>query len=367
MNIIQRIYCIICNGSLQPLYRRPNYPIKLGPSVEDQAADKFHNLSFSYCESCGTVQLNELIDPEILYSENHNNTAGSSLWNTHNQEFYNFIKKSTPLPKNIMEIGGSDGTLLKKFDANDYTGYTIIDLCNDVNIEIKENVIYKKANCETEYLPESDIIIMSHVLEHLYNPRLFLENVFRNTTIHEIYISIPDMETLLNNDSYSFLHFEHTYYLCLENMKFLASICGWTVETVEKFQKHSIFLKLKRGLVEKSASCKLDYMKIKDYFLRLENRLVNIKLTEPSYCFPGGHFGQLLYYYLDEESRKNIIHFVDNDVTKQGKRIYGTDKYMVGIRELKENKTCVIANTPYSEEIINMILQNYSVICITKI
>jgi hypothetical protein len=182
-----------------------------------------------------------------------------------------------------------------------------------------------------------------------------------------MYISFPNIEQLIKTGGTNSLNFEHTYYVCLENMKFLASICGWTVETVEKFQKHSVFLKLKRGLVEKSGSCNLDYMKIKDYFLRLENQLAAVKLTESSYCFPGGHFGQLLYYYLDEESRKNIIHFVDNDVTKQGKRIYGTDKYMVGIRGLKENKTCVISNTPYSEEIIGTIRKFYGVINIIKL
>lgn len=358
--MIKRSECVICSGELEFLYKRDKYPIKLSPTTDKENNDIFDDLIFCYCRVCGTVQLEELIDPSILYSENHNNTSSSALWNNHNQAFYNFIKKHNIHNNKIIEIGGSDGTLFKKFSMDDYNTYTIVDLCNDVNFPKTEKVFYERKNCETDILPDGNVIIMSHVFEHLYNPHLFLENVYKNTNISEIYISIPNMEYLLESKSYSFLHFEHTYYICKQNFQFLANRCGWKIEDCIEFENHSLFIKLERDLPSTGNNCILDYNKLCDYFSELENRLRNIKINEPSYFFPGGHFGQLLCYYLDDDSKKNIINFVDNDITKQGKRIYGTNKTMISFDDIKETINFVILNTPYSEEIINKILKSFS-------
>jgi hypothetical protein len=358
--MVKRVDCVICGGKLQFLYKRDKYPIKLSPTVDEEDADIFNDLIFCNCTNCGTVQLEELIDPTILYSENHNNTSSSALWNKHNEYFYNFIKRHNKQKNEIIEIGGSDGTLLRKFAGNDYEKYTIIDLCNDVKFAKLENVFYEKKNCETDILPNGNIIIMSHVLEHLYNPRLFLENVYKNTNISEIYISIPNMEYLLESKSYSFLHFEHTYYICKENFNILANNSGWKVGDYSDFQNHSLFIKLYRDVPSYKNDCIVDYNKLYDYFSELENKLKNIKISVPSYFFPGGHFGQLLMYYLDSESKKNIINFVDNDITKQGKRIYGTNKTMIAFNSISQSNTFAILNTPYSEEIINQILNNFN-------
>lgn len=139
------------------------------------------------------------------------------------------------------------------------------------------------------------------------------------------------------------------------------------IQEVDKFQKYSLFFKLRRSVVGKTSLCAIDYLKLKDYFLALEHTLKNLSITEPSYCFPGGHFGQLLHYYLDEESRGNIINFVDRDIMKWGKRIYRTNKYMIGLGQLKDCTMSIVANTPYSEEIIGCIRKLYGEVVIIKL
>ena len=365
--MIFRNNCVICNDELIFLYKRENFPMKICPTLDNENDDKYYDLQFSYCIDCGTVQLNKLIEPSILYNKNHNNTNSSPLWNKHNNEFYNFIINKIKPYVSIIEIGGSDGTLLKKFDNKLFKKYTLIDLCDDVELPKVDNVYYELKNCETDILPDGDIIIMSHVFEHLYNPRLFLENVYNNTTISDIYISIPYMEYLLNNNSYSFLSFEHTYYICKDNFEFLAKSCGWDIVEIVQFQNHSLFFKLKRNKIRVCKKSNIDYNKIYNYFLNIENRLKNIKISTPSYCFPGGHFGQLLYYYLDANSKKNIINYVDNDITKQNKRIYGTSKFMISMDHIIESNNFLVLNTPYSEEIIDKILNNFNNANIIKI
>jgi hypothetical protein len=66
---------------------------------------------------------------------------------------------------------------------------------------------------------------------------------------------------------------------------------------------------------------------ISAYLSHFEASVKNIVIDNACFICPGGHYGQKIYYYL-QHYHKNIIGFIDNDLSKQGKRVYGTSGHV---------------------------------------
>ena len=75
---MKRLSCSICNSKLQHIYSLNEFPIKLC-CLDEPTYDK-HELSFSQCEICKTIQLDKLIPLDILYSDSHNTTSVGNIW-----------------------------------------------------------------------------------------------------------------------------------------------------------------------------------------------------------------------------------------------------------------------------------------------
>ena len=136
-------------------------------------------LNFFGCLKCGCIQLQNLFDPAKLYAEPMQCINGDAL-NKHNELLCDFIVKNKIVDDySFFEIGGAYGRLAK----------LIINNINNINVEYKilefdisnypsvEHIEYISGNCETYDFKNVKTLIMSHVFEHLYEPRLFLKNI----------------------------------------------------------------------------------------------------------------------------------------------------------------------------------------------
>ena len=87
------------------------------------------------------------------------------------------------------------------------------------------------------------------------------------------------------------------------------------------------------------------------YFINRENKLSTIKTNNPTFIIPSGHFGSVIYSYLKDKT--NIIGFLDNDTSKQGKYLYGTDILTYPISHISnyENIDIILHAGPYSNEL----------------
>jgi hypothetical protein len=64
---------------------------------------------------------------------------------------------------------------------------------------------------------------------------------------------------------------------------------------------------------------------------------------------PSFYIGQIIYYYLN--NKKNVLGFIDNDINKCGKRLYGTPLLTYSPSIINENfADILLANTPYFNE-----------------
>src|SRR3990167_4155037 len=86
---------------------------------ECNKAQKVFPLDVYFCKSCGLIQLLNMINPEIIYSDYLYETSTSSGLAQHFEMMASSIIEGWSIDKNslIMDIGCNDGTLLKAFQS----------------------------------------------------------------------------------------------------------------------------------------------------------------------------------------------------------------------------------------------------------
>lgn len=348
--ITKRIKCVICYESLYLIFERKKYPITASPSLNSYKEDHFLDQTFYKCRNCSCMQLGNLINPEYLYESSHNNTSHTPTWKEHHKLFADFITNE----HSILEIGGS-GILYNLLKTNNpEIKYSCLDMCDPS--EFIDGITYYKGNCETFTYPDATLV-MSHVFEHLFNPREFIENI-NKSNVKSIYISIPNMMKLIELEVSNILHNEHTFYIDKLLLEWLFSQYGYSLLNYYEFKNHSLFFHFQK---QEKADIKIPLInrpeiieKIHKIFLNDSLRLENIIIKPNSFIIPAGLFGQFIVYSCKPE---NIIGFLDNDTMKHNKRVYGTSYYVYPFDEIMnhENIIIYILAGPYKDEIIKQL------------
>ena len=165
------------------------------------------------------------------------------------------------------------------------------------------------------------------------------------------------MDNLYHSKNISIIHNEHTFFIGDDEIKYLFSQYGYLCATSKAFRNHSLFYHFVynesiMALPVPSNMARAE--NIKTYISDFELSIKNINITMPCFICPAGHYGQKIYYYL-EQYHNNIIGFIDNDISKQGLRVYGTPKQVYSPNILKTyegNMICVILYAgPYTKEL----------------
>jgi hypothetical protein len=358
-----RTECIVCgyNEGFEPIYTQANYPISICSSTNPAETDIFDDLVFVGCPSCGCVQLQNPIDPLVLYANSHNNTFETPTWYMHHREFSRFITEERDRDK-YLEIGGGSGILAHSLcDKIKNVKIKVMDLNDSQFFKTLFPIQYIQANCETYDYTQVDPttpILMSHVFEHLYNPREFLKRI-QDAKIETIFISVPNLEICLQQEFLSFLHVEHTYYCSKDHILRMFYDAGYTCKRIKEFKNHSLFFEFTLSpdiTSELVPSYPIGYAlleQFRNYYAKRDTLFSSIQLTQPTYIVPAGHYGQLIYFYLRNQ-KEFILGFLDNDKSKIDMRMYGTEKYVYPMTQIKESteKVSVLLNAgPYATEI----------------
>ena len=346
-----RTHCVLCeDSSLSPIFTLENYPITPSSSNLGPETDESQDCIFASCSACGTIQLQTLIDPVKLYQHSHNSTENTPTWKEHHEAFSDFVVSASP--QHLLEIGGNSGSLYRLL-CDKILNYTILDICDSE--KRPRAVQFFQANCETFDLSGHTHIAMSHTFEHLYFPRTFVENLAK-AKVQSICISIPNMDHLLNSKNISVLHNEHTYFVAEKELTYLFSLVGYSCKTSAQFKKHSTFYQFVPSEVHPIpiSPNPEQAIKLKNILTTFESHMKAITIDKPCFICPGGHYGQKIAYYLTP-FRHYILGFLDNDPSKQGLRVYGTNKTVQSpnvLREFQATGVYVILYAgPYTEEL----------------
>ena len=370
MQNISRLKNVISQeDDLELLHELKNFPVFMGcvdhGSKEDLCADQ----SWSISSNNGIIQLNKLIPLNILYQTQHAGAIGG-LWTEHHLKFSKFIQQQAP--NSVLEIGGAHGILSREYKKENPIDWTILEP-NPSPVEGVE-ATFIKGFFDDKFIfdGEIDTIIHSHVFEHVYYPNEFIIHI--SNFLEEgqkLIFSLPNMEEMLKRKYTNCINFEHTVFITEPYIDYLLSKHGFR-QVAKKYFKddHSIFyayikdtktetIELPTRLYERNKKLYLDFVDYhKKLIIDLNETIKKVDPEQSIYLFGAHVFAQYLIELGLDTSR--IVCLLDNDINKQGKRLYGTNMMVKSPKVLADvkNPIIILKAGVYDDEVKRDILEN---------
>jgi hypothetical protein len=358
---MDRTHCVICdNKTFTPvadLYNTIN--IVSTTSLHENEVKQLH---FVGCVNCGCVQLKNLFLQSEIYSQPLQVFDGPAI-RKHHDLFCDFIINNINCDEELFEIGGAYGNLAKRIiknysDRKSNIKYKILEYSAQHYPGI-DNVEYITGDCEMYNYNGVKTVIMSHVFEHLYCPRDFVKKI-SNTDIRNIFISIPDMDNLMMNGDLNNLNILHTFYINTQYIVYLFNQNGFNLEKIETYNSNSNFYYFKKEVAVKAVSFKNLELPTQQriFYGKSIETIKKININKPFYICPSGFYGQFIYFYLNDETKQNLLGFLDGDKFKINKRLSGTDSHIFekGAIAEKNEVVVLISSSKHTTEIRDELL-----------
>lgn len=326
---IERTKSVITGANLEIIHKFKNFPVFFGCTDSCKENDLVADMVWGIDPKCGAIQLTKLVPLEILYQEQHVDGTGAT-WNKYYEDFAKFIHYQNP--NNVLEIGGGSGQLAQNVTKiNPKIKWTVIEpnpIIKETN-QIKVIAGFFDSSLKVE--EKIDTIVLSQVLEHIYNPRKFILDIFNFLPINgKVIIAYPQITSWLSKKYTNALNFEHTIliddfieYLFIEN--------GFAVSDKNMYKDHSTFFVIEKKEKKLSTNIPNKFKEYKSLFLNFisyHEKLVkelNLKIkntSKPVYLFGAHIFATYLFYFGLNMRLEGIL---DNSILKQNRRFYGTD------------------------------------------
>lgn len=338
--------CIFCDTDLSEVFFKNDLQNYVGHyAIEINETDCI-SIPFNVCicKKCNTPQNKYLADPKEVYKINHADSTGSIMMGLHNENL-DLITKYRSEITNIIEIGSSLGVLGDLILSKHNLEYNIIEptyFGNRNNKNIYEDFYENVDDSEID----ANTVVISHVFEHFYKPKMILEKISENKKIDNIFLVFPDLEYYVNNNILHVLNTEHTYYV---DNDFLIKFFGlYNFEMIEqrKYKNHSILFYFKRKSLaeEKYFDFRNENFDLNLYFDKINKTVLYfndiITSKNNTYIWPSSiHSLYLMIFGLKYESLNG---FLDNSPLKIGKSMYGTFKKVESFNEKIKDKDLVL-------------------------
>jgi len=236
------------------------------------------------CEECGIIRVSPILDDNSLnlfYKNDYRRIYSSPREDLekhhenqikHGEEILSFLDDIIHLPKDaiIYDIGCASGGTLVPFIRkgyftsgleinNEYMQYGIIQ---GIDIQSNESNFYKT-------MQNADLIIMSHVLEHLSKPQQILKKIRENLSDDGLlYVEVPGV--LDTHNQYNHFMFAlqqaHIWYFSRDTLENVLNSCGFSLikgdEKIKAVFKKSVIKNLK---TQKEHSAKIKEYLIEKY------------------------------------------------------------------------------------------------------
>jgi hypothetical protein len=360
---------------LEELSSIEKFPVFIGATNDDEEKDQYQDLTFDICTETGMIQLRNLVDPEIVYSQFHSEAIGK-VWETHHDKLLELILKYQD-NNTILEIGGSDSRLAIKALKNIPIGshpYYVENSSIKKWIIVEPNLKLKHDNPKLKYIEkffdsnideDFDMVVHSHTLEHMYMPEMFLNDISYLLKDGDFHIfSVPNLLKYLENKYINTINFEHTLFLTEHFIDFMLSCYNFEIIEKQYYEDHSIFYVTKKSktkpitLHNKYKEYKQLYLDSINYYKDFVNDLNKVlkKHHETVYLFGGHVFSQyLITLGLDTST---ITCILDNSKSKINKRLYGTDLLIESPENMDLTDSLIILKVgQYQEEIKKQLLE----------
>ena len=355
MELISRVQCAICSQSLHHIYTIENMYIHL--CCLDYPHSDRDILSFSICTSCNTIQLDKLIPLHILYSNNHNTESLGKTWENYFQcissKISDFVQN-----KIVLEIGYPSAKIASRIYG--YADWYIVEPNKNVNKTYKDTIHFIPSFFDENFVFDKkiDVIVHSHVFEHIYSPNVFLEKCYELLSdTGEMIFGVPNMEYIATSNCAPCLgiFFEHTIFLNKDNICYMLEKNGFELIDILNYENHSTIYHVKK--INKSilinTFCITNYSDLfMETIYKWQQFISTCKLDVSSNIFVFGASYNTQFLLALGLNVYNISGIIDNSPEKQGKYLSGYPIFSPNILSDKSNCTVIVKNGYYSNEIV---------------
>ena len=348
--------CFLCNQNKGAIF------YKKKTDITGVGIIKF---AFKVCNGCGLVIQDPIVPPkkmDLYYksivdytnSGNKNIPSKNKIQSVIDQKKYikNYLKNKL----NILQIGSSDGYTLSQFKENNnhLTGIDpSISSCELAKRKYKlKNIICSKFENTYKNLKKYDLIILTHVLEHIYNPFSMVKKLSKHLTHRGIMlVEVP----LLTNEKFlppGYFTFEHVNYFDEYTLKSLLIKSGLLIKkSIYKDFKNDLYpihriivgINNKKKKIKKYVN-KYNKVKnekiLKNYELKgskkIEQKLKKLSalLKKEKIIVWGAGIHSSLMLCNNKTLLKKIKFFIDSDKKKWNKKIF--EKKILSPKNLKK-------------------------------
>ena len=241
-------------------------------SEEEVGSESAYPLTLSFCEDSSSIQVNEVIKPEILFKKYFYKTGAINSLVDHLRETSEVIQNKFNYAK-IADLGCNDFSFLKNFigksdlvlgvDPSDVSFNNLPDGCkleNDFFSKGKSNFIKDKYG-------EFDVIFSSNNFAHIENIRDYVEGIFNLLSDDGVFVcEVHWAGSIIQNMQFCFIYHEHMYYHTLKALNYLLADYGLYINDVDEINIHG-------GSIRLYASKKPNRSEKVDAFLKKEDDL----------------------------------------------------------------------------------------------
>jgi SAM-dependent methyltransferase len=213
--LLKKFNCVLCGS------KEGEYLYEFNTTVLINSKMTLWSYKHILCKKCAVIVVQPLPSKNIL-DQYYENAFPFELQNYEKRQINasNFVKKNIgKTQKKIFDIGAADGFLLNQFykDGWKCSGIEPSKLMVDNALKKYQIKILNygfEEFFQEETIENYDVVLMSHVLEHLYFPKEVIKNI--RSILHSngyLYIEVPSVEGFakynVNNEIMSFTHLWH--------------------------------------------------------------------------------------------------------------------------------------------------------------
>ena len=189
----------------------------------------------AWCPECGLSQLEQIVDPKVLYANYPFRAGASAKWQSHCAMLMTSLEK--PGKKFLIDIGSNDGTLLQEAQDRGWRVLGVDPSPTDTAMPSLTGVWSSGMAARIARLHgQTDVVTATNVFGHVDDALDFLQGVAlilkpRGVAI----IECPHIFPLLEHVAFDTIYHEHLSYWSLRPLEMLAERVGLKVIDVRMY------------------------------------------------------------------------------------------------------------------------------------